>query len=115
MSLGCSLAFFASLERGKARKVTPKAFTKQAAARALVKAKIASATMRSNSRGGLAKREVWKNAWKIMSSLTKPLKGGSAEMETAPMRKSSAVVGMRLIKPPISSMFRVSVVVDYAA
>ena len=44
-----------------------------------------------------------------MSSLTKPLKGGNAEMETAPIRNSSAVVGILLINPPISSMFLVSV------
>ncbi len=44
-----------------------------------------------------------------MSSLTKPLKGGNAEMETAPIRNSRAVLGMRLIKPPISSMFLVPV------
>ncbi len=30
-------------------------------------------------------------------------------METAPIRNSSAVVGIRLISPPISSMFLVSV------
>ena len=44
-----------------------------------------------------------------MSSLTKPLNGGNAEMETAPIRKRRAVFGIRLIKPPISSMFLVSV------
>ena len=44
-----------------------------------------------------------------MSSLTNPLKGGSAEIEIAPMRNSRAVWGMRLIKPPISSMLRVPV------
>ena len=99
----------ASFDRGNARNVIPKAFTKHAAARALVSAKTAKATMRINSRNGLAKAADWKNAWKIMSSLTKPLKGGSAEIETAPIRNSSAVVGIRLINPPISSMFRVSV------
>ena len=109
MSLGDSFASFASCERGSARKVIPNAFTKHAAARALVRAKTANATIRSSSRKGLARAVDWKKAWKIMSSLTKPLNGGNAEMETAPIRKRRAVLGIRLIKPPISSMFRVPV------
>ena len=38
-------------------------------------------------------------------SLTNPLSGGRAEMATAPIRKKKAVFGIRLISPPISSMF----------
>src|SRR5450759_4389728 len=109
ISLGDSLASFASWDLGRARKVIPKAFTKQAAARALVRANTANDAIKINSRNGLFNAADWKKAWKIMSSLTKPLKGGRAEIETAPIRKSMAVLGMRLIKPPISSMLRVPV------
>ena len=109
MSLGDSLASFASCERGSARKVIPNAFTKHAAASALVSANTANEAIKITSRNGLAKAVDWKNAWKIMSSLTNPLKGGNAEIETAPIKKRMAVLGMRLIKPPISSMLRVPV------
>ena len=40
-------------------------------------------------------------------SLTKPFSGGSPEMAMAPIRKYKAVEGIRRIRPPISSMFRV--------
>ena len=46
ISLGDSFASLASFERGKARNVIPKAFTKHAAARALVNANIAKDTIR---------------------------------------------------------------------
>ena len=87
----------------------PKAFTKQAAARALVKANMESATTIESTRNGFASKVDWKKAWKIINSLTKPLNGGNAEIETAPIRNSNAVLGIRLIKPPMSSMFFVSV------
>ena len=50
MSFGASLASLASFERGNARKLTPKALTKHAAASALVRAKTAKAMIRMSSR-----------------------------------------------------------------
>ena len=62
MSLGDSFAFLASSERGNARKVIPKALTKQAAAKALVNAKTASEAIKSISKAGFPKNADWKNA-----------------------------------------------------
>jgi hypothetical protein len=60
MSFGDSLASSASCERGNARKVTPKAFTKHAAASALVRAKTAKASRRRSSRNGFDRTEDWR-------------------------------------------------------
>ncbi len=38
-------------------------------------------------------------------SLTKPLNGGSAEMESTPIRNRRAITGIFFIRPPSSSIF----------
>ena len=77
--------------RGRPRKVTPKALTKQAAASAADSASSApTAGTRIFSphcgRSGLSRI-----AWKVSHSETKPLSGGSAEIATQPTRKAKAV------------------------
>ena len=47
--------------------------------------------------------------WKIIHSLAKPLSGGRAAIAVDPTRKHRAVWGIRLMRPPISSMLRVPV------
>ena len=88
----------------------PNAFTKHAAASALVNARSAPAT--GNRKRTRASEERWnpnRKAWKSSHSLTKPLRSGSPEIAAAPTRKKSAVHGIRLARPPISSMCRVPV------
>jgi hypothetical protein len=89
--------------------VIPNAFTKQAMASPPVRAR--PAMPRANIRFSSARSIcwVWSSAWNVSHSLTKPLRGGSAEIAAEPTKKQAAVHGMRLIRPPISSMFRVPV------
>ena len=87
----------------------PKALTKQAAARPLVSASIPTATGISTANSGLGMLKPASSDWKTSHSETKPLSGGSAEIAAEPIRKKSAVQGMRLISPPISSILRVCV------
>src|SRR2546422_714225 len=49
------------------------------------------------------------SVWKTSHSDAKPLSGGSAEIAAAPTRKQAAGRGIRGIRPPSSSMFRVCV------
>ena len=86
--------------------MTPKALTKHAAASALVSASSAAPIGISSFIIGCGSEGESRKAWKVSHSETKPLKGGSAEIETAPTRKSAAVQGIRWIRPPIRSMFR---------
>ena len=64
----------------------------------------ASITAAIGPRRRPAKSTPWpamKNAWYVNHSPTKPLSGGIAEMASAPIRKHSAVHGMRRPSPPI--------------
>src|SRR5207245_4172704 len=99
---GDSCAFSAPAPRGRARNVIPNAFTKHAAASALVRASNAPAIGKRNR--ARASDERWnpnRKAWKRIHSLTKPLRSGRPEMAAAPTRKKSAVHGIRLTSPPI--------------
>ena len=87
----------------------PKALTKQAAARPLVRASSATATGMSTATSDRGMAAPPRSAWNTSHSETKPLSGGSAEMAAAPTRKNSAVRGMRLMRPPSSSMLRLPV------
>ena len=112
MTHGDSWAFAAPSPRGRARNVTPNAFTKHAAARALVNANRAPAT--GNRNRTRASGDRWKpkrNAWKRSHSLTKPFRRGRPEMAAEPTRKNRAVHGMRFARPPMSSMWRVPVAI----
>ena len=69
--------------RGRPRKVTPKALTKQAAASAADSASMAptAGTMSFRPHDGSA--GLSRIAWKVSHSETKPLSGGSAEIADA--------------------------------
>src|SRR5262245_48556873 len=84
----------ASLLRGRPRKVTPKALTKQAAARAAERASNAPTAGTRNFRLHDGSSGLNRIAWKVSHSDTKPFSGGSAEMATQPTRKVKAVSGM---------------------
>src|ERR1700694_1544093 len=76
--------------RGRPRKVTPNALTKQAAASAAESASNAPTAGTKNFNphdGSCGLRRI---AWKVSHSDTKPLKGGSAEMATQPTRNAKA-------------------------
>src|SRR5215467_2358343 len=88
-----SVAAAAVGERGRPRKVTPNALTKQAAASA------ADRASRAPAAGTVSLRPHWGNcgltriAWKVSHSDTKPLSGGSAEIAAQPIRNTTAVRG----------------------
>ena len=84
----------------------PKALTKQAAAVPLVSASKPTATGITTTTSGTGILTPPSSDWKTSHSDAKPLSGGRAEMAAAPIRKNSAVQGIRLISPPISSMLR---------
>src|SRR5262249_51735385 len=79
--------------RGRPRKVTPKAFTKQAAARAADRASNAPTAGTKNFRPQDGNCGLSRTAWKVSHSDTKPLSGGSAEIATHPTRNTNAVWG----------------------
>ena len=85
-STSCACA--ATDVRGRPRKVTPKALTKQAAASAAESASMAptAGTMILRPQEGSA--GLSRIAWKVSHSETKPLSGGSAEMAMQPVRKA---------------------------
>src|SRR5258705_9714158 len=90
-----SAAAFAAGERGRPRNVTPNALTKQAAASAAERASSAPAAGTVSLRPHCGKSGLTRIAWKVSHSDTKPLSGGSAEIAAQPIRKASAVCGMR--------------------
>ncbi len=87
----------------------PNAFTKQAMASPLVSARPAIPRAKTRLSSARSILRFCSRAWNVSHSLTKPLSGGSAAMAAEPTRKAAAVHGMRLISPPIASMFRVPV------
>src|SRR3989344_2840695 len=93
-----SLALMTSLLLGRAKNVTPKAFTKQASAKPPVKASEPLASIKIH----LAyddKVDIPKNSdWNVSHSLKKPLKGGRADIAIDPTRKNKAVWGIYLIR-----------------
>ena len=100
--------------RGRPRKVTPNALTKQAAASAADNASITPTAgtislMPQDGTSGL--RRI---AWKMSHSETKPLSGGSAEIAMHPARNVKAVSGMPRMRPPRCSMSRSPVAVNTA-
>ena len=100
--------------RGRPRKVTPKALTKQAAASAADSASSAPTAGTRNFRPHCGSCGLSRIAWKVSHSETKPLSGGSAEIAAQPTRKAKAVCGMRWIRPPRCSMSRSPVAVSTA-
>ena len=56
-----------------------------------------------------SRRMFWNSARNVSHSLTNPLSGGSAAIAAEPIRKQAAVHGIRLMSPPIASMFLVPV------
>lgn len=91
---------------GAARKVTEKAFTKQAAASPLVSASTATAATQNIAPLPALLRAPAKIAWKVSHSLINPFSGGRAEMAIEPARKAKAVYGISLMSPPIFSISR---------
>ena len=88
----------------------PNALTKQAAARPLVSASMADGERHENRHLGLTGSPTPPSRdWKTSHSEANPFSGGSAEIAPRPIRKKKAVHGIRLIRPPISSMLRVPV------
>jgi hypothetical protein len=84
----------------------PNALTKQAAASAAESASSAPTVGTRNFSSHCGSAGLSRMAWKVSHSETKPLKGGSAEIAAEPMRKASAVRGMRWIRPPSRPMSR---------
>src|SRR5260370_19290305 len=89
-----SCAREASGRRGRPRKVTPKALTKQAAASAADSANNAPTAGTRNFNPHDGSCGLCRIAWKVSHSDTKPLKGGRAEMATQPTRNVKAVSGI---------------------
>src|ERR1700730_13853126 len=81
--------------RGRPRKVTPKALTKQAAASAADNASNAPTAGTRNFNPHAVSCGLSRIAWNVSHSDTKPLKGGKAEMATQPTRNAKAVSGIR--------------------
>ena len=109
MGAGTSRACSAASERGRAKNVTPKAFTKQVTARAPVMARATTAKanrMRMKMSPSMAAPM---SPWYVNHSDTNPLSGGMAEMASDPTRKHRAVTGIRRARPPRTSMLRVPV------
>src|SRR5260370_3298648 len=89
-NVSTSAAPFAAGERGRPRKVTPNALTKQAAASAAERASSAPVAGTVSLRPHWGKSGLTKIAWKVSHSDTKPLSGGTAESAAQPIRKPSA-------------------------
>ena len=100
--------------RGRPRKVTPNALTKQAAASAAESASSAPTAGTRNFNPHDGSCGLSRMAWKVSHSETKPLSGGSAEIAAQPTRNAKAVCGMRWISPPRCSMSRSPVAVSTA-
>ena len=112
--LSVSCAFAAAGVRGRPRKLTPKALTKQAAASAADSASSAPTAGTRNFRPQAGNCGLSRIAWKVSHSDTNPLSGGSAEMATQPTRNTKAVCGTRWISPPRCSMSRSPVALSTA-
>ena len=111
-STSCAVA--AMVVRGRPRKLTPNALTKQAAASAADNASIAptAGTISLTPHDGTSGLK--RIAWKVSHSETKPLSGGNAEIAMHPARNVKAVSGMRWMRPPSCSMSRWPVAVRTA-
>src|SRR5216683_600802 len=90
-----SPAFATTGDRGRPRKVTPKALTKHAAASAADNASTAPTEGTRIFRPHCGSAGLKRMAWKVSHSETKPLSGGSAEMAAQPTRKAKLAHGMR--------------------
>ena len=90
----------ASGERGMARNAVPNALTDVAAARPPVRASAPTPSVSRMATDARGLATPGRKDWKSSHSLTKPLKGGSAAIESAPTRNAAAVHGIRLIRPP---------------
>ena len=110
VSCACSAAGV----RGRPRKVTPNALTKQAAASAADRASMAPAAGTISFKAHEGSAGLSRMAWKVSHSETKPLSGGSAEIAMHPVRNANAVSGMRWMSPPRCSMSRSPVAVSTA-
>ncbi len=106
MSRPTSRASAAAGVRGRPRNTTPKALTKQTAASAAERASMAPTTGTANFRSHCGSTDPARIAWKVSHSETKPLKGGSAEIATDPIRNTKAVRGILWMSPPRCSMSR---------
>src|SRR6266851_8383642 len=93
--LSVSRASAAAAVRGRPRKLTPKALTKQAAASAADNASNAPTAGTRNFKPQDGNCGLSRMAWKVSHSDTKPLSGGSAEIATQPTRNTKAVCGIR--------------------
>ncbi len=81
-STSCAPA--ATVVRGRPRKLTPNALTKQAAASAADNASITPTAGTRNFRPHCGRSGLRRIAWKMSHSETKPLSGGSAEIAMHP-------------------------------
>ena len=110
-----SVTFCFSSSRRIPRKLIANTFTKHVTASAAVSASPAphsAKTIFAPVEDSSAERSI---VCSVSHSLTKPLNGGSAAMDSVPTRKPSAVSGIHLIKPPSRSMSRVPVCVFHRA
>src|ERR1700722_3006414 len=82
-------------------------FTKQVTARAAVNARPAPHNANTILTPTDESSALRRNVWSVSHSLTKPLNGGNAAIESAPARKAAPVQGIRRIRPPSRSRFRV--------
>ena len=87
----------------------PNALTKHAIARPPVSARLAMPRVKTRFCPTDSRRMFWNSARNVSHSLTNPLSGGSAAIAAEPIRKQAAVHGIRLMSPPIASMFLVPV------
>ena len=90
-ALSVSFASAAAGRRGRPRKVTPNALTKQAAASAAESASMAPTAGTISLMPHEGTSGVSRIAWKVSHSETKPFSGGSAEIAMQPARKAKAV------------------------
>lgn len=102
-----SFAFSLSILLGRARNVIPNAFTKHAAARPPVNARLPAERIKIPLIIALWAEIPAKRLWNVSHSLTNPLNGGKPEIAIAPTRKKIAVNGISFMSPPYFSMFRV--------
>jgi hypothetical protein len=101
---GDSVACSAWDERGRPRKVTPKALTKQAAASPPVSASMEAAKAAASPEAPPSRTPPRSSAWNVSHSETKPLSGGRPEIAAA--RGNSQAVRACARQPPSSSMLR---------
>src|ERR1035437_1106526 len=97
-----SCAAPAAAVRGRPRNVTPVALTKQATARAVVRARAPIVAAAANlAIGSTAPLPAAPNRpWNVSHSLAKPFSGGSPLIAAAPTPKASIVTGIFRPRPP---------------